>query len=118
MTAEEIIKKLREGVIYCDGGGDDRSWGMEYGVLITKNEALSSIKLLDSLRWRDPKVELPEVQNNYGVYENEDLVIVKLSKYDSYEFGVLIMVNGKLEWDIQSVGVLNLDEVIGWKPIE
>ncbi len=72
----------------------------------------------EAMRWRNAKMELPEIHDNNSTVENEDLVIVKLPKYNSYEFAELVKVDGKLVWDVPDVGTFELHEIVEWRPIE
>lgn len=72
----------------------------------------------EAMRWRNVKMELPEIHDNNSTVENEDLVIIKLPKYNSYEFAVLVKVDGKLVWDLPDVGTFELHEIVEWRPIE
>lgn len=70
-------------------------------------------------RWIPVEEELPEVIDfSKGFIENDDLLILKCSKYDSLEFGVLRELNGKKYWEVPDVGSFKISEITHWRAVE
>jgi len=68
--------------------------------------------------WQFCKDKLPEEQFTInGVWENEQLSLVKWDKYDSLELAVLTRVNGVLVWEIPNFSTVDLSEVSQWMRI-
>jgi hypothetical protein len=69
-------------------------------------------------RWKLCKEVLPEVrQTKKGYWENEELVLIKWDKYQSFELAVLIRINGALVWEIPDHGNAEMSEVSQWLQI-
>ena len=71
-------------------------------------------------RWIPVEEELPEpISSPNGIIDNNDLLILKYIKYDSYEFGILIQdSDGVKYWDIPNLGVFEINEVSHWRRIK
>ncbi|MDP2335934.1 MAG: hypothetical protein Q8N05_05710 [Bacteroidota bacterium] len=73
-------------------------------------------------QWISIENDLPEIlpQNKSGIIENKDLLLLKVKKHDSLEFGVLRKNESQsiLFWDIPDKGSFTLTYVTEWRPIE
>lgn len=90
--------------------------------LITECEGKSDSTSEKDLRvcevngWLSCSESLPEAkQYKSGIIPNEDLVIIKWDKHDSYEFAVLKQSQFGLIWDIPDHGFAEISEVSKWK---
>lgn len=66
--------------------------------------------------WLSCSESLPEAkQYKSGIIPNEDLVIIKWDKHDSYEFAALKRSKFGLIWEIPDHGFAEISEVSKWK---
>lgn len=69
-------------------------------------------------KWISVEDSLPkEVSQDGMCYENEDLVIIKWEKHNSYEFAALTRIGGALIWDIPDHGLAEMSDVKEWMHI-
>ena len=68
--------------------------------------------------WQFCKDKLPQEQfAKNGVWDNEQLLLVKWDKHDSLELAVLTRINGALIWEIPDHDNVEMSEVSQWMQI-